>query len=278
VPDDLVRRLLSSGKEAALGGEIRRLTIFFSDIEGFTSHSEQVTPDVLVHELATYFEILSRQLRQHSGTIDKFIGDGLLGFFNAPEKVVHHENLACRATLIGLQELALRQDAQSVPFRTRVGLHCGEVLVGNIGTPDRFAYTVLGDAVNVASRLESLNKVYGTQVLASGEIRECAGNDFEWRYLDRVAVVGRKGGLDICELMGLRNGVDEDRLHNRKLYEEALEHYFARSFCDAQRIFGQVAENCPSDKAAFLMFSRCDRMLSLELPPDWDGVFAYDFK
>ncbi len=278
VPDDLVRRLLSSGKEAVLGGEIRRLTIFFSDIEGFTSHSEQVPPDVLVHQLATYFEILSRRLRQCSGTIDKFIGDGLLGFFNAPEKLLHHENLACRATLIGLQELARRKDVQTIQFRTRVGLHCGEVLVGNIGTPDRFAYTVLGDAVNVASRLESLNKVYGTQVLASGEIRECAGNDFEWRYLDRVAVVGRKGGLDICELMGLRNGVDEDRLHNRKLYEEALEHYFARSFWDARRIFGEVADNCPGDKAALLMMTRCEHMLSVQLRPDWNGVYVYDFK
>ncbi|MGO9061915.1 MAG: adenylate/guanylate cyclase domain-containing protein [Candidatus Binataceae bacterium] len=278
VPDDLVRRLLSSGKEAVLGGEIRQLTIFFSDIEGFTSHSEQVPPDVLVHQLAIYFEILSRQLRQYSGTIDKFIGDGLLGFFNAPEKVLHHENLACRATLIGLQELALRKDAQTIQFRTRVGLHCGEVLVGNIGTPERFAYTVLGDAVNVASRLESLNKVYGTQVLASIDVREHAGNDFEWRHLDRVSVAGRTGSLDIYELMGLRNDVDQDRLHNRQLYEEALELYFARSFWDARRIFGQVAQYCPGDKAALLMMKRCEHMLSLQVRPDWNGVYVYNFK
>jgi len=278
VPDDLVRRLLSSGKEAVLGGEIRRLTIFFSDIEGFTSHSEHVAPDVLVEQLATYFEILSGRLRQHSGTIDKFIGDGLLCFFNAPEQVPYHENLACRATLIGLQELALRHHGQTVPFRTRVGLHCGDVLVGNIGTPERFAYTVLGDAVNVASRLESLNKVYGTQVLVSGDVWEQAGNDFEWRHLDRVSVVGRKGSLDIYELMGLRNSIDRDRLHNRELYEEALAHYFARSFWEAQRIFGQVAQNCPGDKAARLMMTRCDHMLSLKLRPDWDGVFAHNTK
>lgn len=279
VPDDLVRQLLSSGKEAVLGGEIRRLTVFFSDIEGFAAHSEQVTPKALVHELGGYFEILSRRLRQHSGTIDKFIGDGLLCFFNAPEIVAHHENLACRATLIGLQELAMRQQAgQMVAFRTRVGLHCGDVLVGNIGTPERFAYTVLGDVVNVASRLENLNKVYGTQVLASRDVRENAGSDFEWRYLDRVSVAGRKGSLDIYELMGLKDGVDEDRLRSRKLYEEALEHYFARSFWDARRIFGQVAENFPNDKASLLMMTRCDHMVSMELPSDWDGVFVHNFK
>ncbi len=279
VPDDLVRQLLSSGKEAVLGGEIRPLTIFFSDIEGFTSHSEKVAPNILVHDLGKYFEILSRCLRQHSGTIDKFIGDGLLCFFNAPEEVPHHENVACQATLVGLRELALRQqDGQMISFRTRVGLHCGDVLVGNIGTPERFAYTVLGDVVNVASRLESLNKVYGTQVLASSDVWEHAANDFEWRHLDRVAVAGRTGSLDIYELMGLRNDVDRDRLNNRKLYEEALELYFARYFWDARRIFRQVAENCPGDKAATLMMTRCERMLSLELGPDWDGVFVHNLK
>jgi adenylate cyclase len=277
VPDDLVRRLLSSGKEAALGGEIRRLTIFFSDIEGFTSHSEQLAPDILVEQLGTYFEILSGQLRQHSGTIDKFIGDGLLCFFSAPEMVAQHENLACRATLIGLQELARMQHRGTVPFRTRVGLHCGEVLVGNIGTPERFAYTVLGDVVNVASRLESLNKVYGTQVLASADIREHAGNDFEWRHLDRVAVAGRKGSLDIYELMGLRNSIEKERLDNRKLYEDALVHYFARSFWEARQIFAQVVDNCPDEKAALLMMTRCDQLLSLDLR-DWDGVFAHTTK
>ncbi len=279
VPDDLVRQLLSSGKEAVLGGEIRRLTVFFSDIEGFSGHSEQVMPNVLVQELAKYFEVLSRRLRQHSGTIDKYIGDGLLGFFNAPQKVPHHENLACRATLIGLQELALEQkEGRMVPFRTRVGLHCGDVLVGNIGTPERFAYTVLGDVVNVASRLENLNKIYGTGILASGDIREHAGDDFEWRHLDRVAVAGRKGSMDIHELIGLKEGVDEDRLHRRKLYEEALGLYLARSFWDARRLFGQVAELCPTDKAALLMMVRCDHMLAQEPDADWDGVFVHLLK
>jgi adenylate cyclase len=279
VPDDLVRRLLSSGREAVLGGEIRRLTIFFSDIEGFTTLSEKVSPDVLVHDLARYFEILSRRLRQHSGTIDKFIGDGLLCFFNAPEEVPNHENLACRGTLLALEELALLQrDPRTAAFRTRVGLHRGDVLVGNIGTPERFAYTVLGDVVNVTSRLESLNKVYGTQVLASMDVREHAANDFEWRHLDRVSVAGRSGSLDIYELMGLKNGVDKDLLENRNLYEEALELYFARSFWDALRIFARIADHCPGDKAASLMKARCDHMLSLELRVDWDGVFAYDLK
>jgi adenylate cyclase len=277
VPDDLVRRLLSSGKDAMLGGEIRRLTVFFSDIEGFTSLSEKIAPDVLVHELGDYFEVLSRQLRRHSGTIDKFIGDGLLGFFNAPENVPDHQNLACRATLLALDELSSRSDG-GVPFRTRVGLHCGEVLVGNIGTPDRFAYTVLGDVVNVTSRLESLNKVYGTQILASSEVREEAGGDFEWRHLDRVAVAGRKGGMDIYELLGLKGQVEEARILERDLYEEALARYFARRFLEAKGLFSRVAQSQAADKAATVMMTRCDHFLSIELPEDWNGVFAYEFK
>ncbi len=278
VPDDLVRQLLSSGKEAVLGGEVRRLTVFFFDIEGFSTHSEQVAPNVLVRELGDYFEVLSRRIRQHSGTIDKFIGDGMLGFFNAPQKVPNHENLACRATLIGLQELEMKQQQGRIPFRTRVGLHSGDVLVGNIGTPERFAYTVLGDVVNVASRLENLNKVYGTQILASGEVWAHDGNDFEWRHLDRVSVAGRKGSMDIYELMGLKDGLDEDRLFHRKLYEEALGHYFAQSFFDARSIFAQITERAPGDKAALLMMTRCDHMISKELPSDWDGVFVYNIK
>ena len=279
VPDDLVRQLLSSGEEAVLGGKIRRLTVFFSDIEGFASHSETVTPDVLVHELANYFEILSRRLRQHSGTIDKFIGDGLLAFFNAPEEVPHHENLACRATLIGLQELALQQqERKAAAFRTRVGLHSGDVLVGNIGTAERFAYTVLGDVVNVASRLESLNKVYGSQILASGDVKNHSGDDFEWRHLDRVSVAGRKGSMDIFELLGLRGGLEEAPLHHRNLYEDALGLYLNKSFWDARRIFTQLTQTRPDDKAAQLMAIRCEHILNIELPEAWDGVFVYNLK
>jgi adenylate cyclase len=279
VPDDLVRQLLSSGKEASLGGEIRRLTLIFSDIEGFTSHSERVPPDVLLDELSRYFEVLERNLRKHSGTLDKFMGDGMLGFFNAPAEVPQHERKACLATLEALQELRERQrDHPLTAFYTRVGLHSGDVLVGNIGTPEKFAYTVLGDVVNVASRLENLNKVYGTQVIASEQVRENAGDDFEWRHLDRIAVAGRRGQTNIFELLGMVGAVPDDWLRRRDLYQQALNDYFARSFTKARSEFDDLLRLDPEDKAAQLMKLRCEHMLTVKLSDDWDGVFAYNVK
>jgi adenylate cyclase len=276
VPGDLVRQVLASGREAVPGGEIRRLTVFMSDIEGFTTYSETTTPDKLVHELAEYLEMVSSQLRRHDGEIDKFIGDGVLGFFNAPCEVPEHEQQACRATLAALRDLDTWQREQSgPPFRTRVGLHTGDVLVGNIGTAERLAYTVLGDVVNVASRLENLNKVYGTQVLASGEVRERAGAAFEWRHLDRAALAGRKGATEIYELLGVKGDVNEERLHRRDVYEQALEQYFARAFAEARRLFAGLVEEYPTDKAAALMAARCRELIAEVLPKTWDGVFAH---
>lgn len=279
VPDDLVRQILSTGKEAALGGENRTMTLFFSDIEGFTTYSEQVTPNVLVLELSEYFQILSSTLRSHSGTIGQFIGDGLLAFFNAPLLVTDHEKQSCRAALEALKAMeSARIKQDGAVFRTRVGLHCGEVLVGNMGTPDRLAYSVLGDAVNTASRLEGLNKFYGTQIIASEQLRAKTGDDFEWRHLDRVSVAGRKGAMEIYELLGVKGNAEPARLLDRDLYEQALGHYFGRSFDEAAKFFERVAHNRPDDKAANLMKERCERMMAIHPPLDWDGVYVYSEK
>ena len=279
VPRDLVRQVLASGREAVLGGEIRRLTVFFSDIEGFTTYSETIPPNELVHELAGYLEIVTGRLRKQAGTIDKFIGDGVLAFFNAPADVAQHEQAACRATLDALGDLdTWRRERKGPPFRTRVGLHAGEVLVGNIGTAERLAYTVLGDVVNVASRLETLNKVYGTQVLASGEVRDPAGAEFEWRHLDRASLAGRTGATEIYELLGVTGEVDGERLRRRDDYEKALDLYFARAFGEAQAIFATLTGDGQTDKAAALMAVRC-RELAAEPPPaGWDGVFVHTAK
>ncbi len=177
------------------------------------------------------------------------LGTDCSSFFNAPEMVPNHEELACRATLVALQELALRQDRQETWFRTRVGLHCGEVLVGNIAHPNASLTRSWETQSTWRAAWKVSTKVYGTQILASQDIPEHAGKDFE----SEASATGflspdARASLDIYELIGVKSQVDRDRLHNRQLYEEALAHYFARSFWDAERLFSQVAKNCASDK------------------------------
>ena len=211
VPADLVREMLAQGQEARLGGETRCLTIHFSDIESFTTLSEHLTPTDLVRHLAEYLDCMSETIRDQQGTIDKFIGDGIMAFWNAPNAVPDHAAQACRAALRAQERLAAlrpRWEAAGQPvFKARIGLHTGEVIVGNFGTEERFAYTAMGDPVNLASRLEGQNKAYGTYICASQAVRDAAGPDFEWRRLDRVAVVGRSEGTDMYELLGERGTV-----------------------------------------------------------------------
>jgi hypothetical protein len=149
--------------------------------------------------------------RKFGGTLDKFVGDGIVAFFNAPAPVEQHAAVACEAALEvvhRLSDLEVARGATDRPiFRTRIGLHTGEVLVGNIGTQRRLSYSAIGDAVNLASRLEGLNKLYGTLILASDQTRNEAGDQFEWRYIDRVAVLGRSQSTDIFELLGERGTV-----------------------------------------------------------------------
>jgi adenylate cyclase len=132
--------------------------------------------------------------------------------------------------------------------------------------------------VNVASRLEALNKVYGTQVIASGEVHDHAGAEFEWRHLDRAAPAGRKGAMEIYELLGAKGEVDGERLRRRDLYEQALAEYFSRAFAEAKRLFAALTDENPADKASALMAARCQELASERLPTDWDGVFAHTTK
>jgi adenylate cyclase len=278
VPVDLVRDVIASGNEAHLGGETRELSIFFSDIAGFTSISEHVAPAALVTQLAEYLEAMTGAVRAEGGTIDKYIGDGIVAFFNAPRLLPAHAAASCRAALAAqtaLRALELRWAAAGQPaFPTRSGLNTGAVLVGNIGTPERFAYTAIGDAMNLAGRLESLNKTYGTALLASEAVRTAAGSGFEWRRLDRVAVVGRRQGTLVFELLGQVGRLSQDLLEARERYEAALEAYFAGRFAEAATGFADAAQLRPDDRAAGVMAGRA-RTLARDPPaPAWDGVFV----
>ncbi len=274
VPADLVRQLLAHGKEAELGVEVRRLSMFFSDIQNFTTIAEGMAPPRLIEATGRYLELMTGAITHHGGTVDKFIGDGVMAFFNAPEDLPDHQRQCCLSALEAqrlLAEVAAATPPGEPIFRTRIGLGVGDVLVGNIGTPERFNYTLLGDQVNLASRLEGLNKLYGTWIMGTETLKEEAGDGFEWRCLDRVAVKGRSQGTAVYELLGLRGAISAETAEFRALYESALEVYFAGEFERAEALFEQAKRFRPSDIGAGTMRDRC-YMLASNPPADWNGV------
>jgi adenylate cyclase len=279
VPTDIVRELVALGEEAKLGAQSRAITIFFSDIQGFTKMSEAMHPQQLVEALGAYFDAMSQVIHWQQGTLDKFIGDGVLAFFNAPAPLPDHAARACRAALACHAELARlrpRWEAKGWPaFRTRIGLHSAEVLVGNIGTPSRFAYTVIGDGVNLASGLESLNKVYGTGILASETTRDAAGAGFEWRRIDRVAVKGRARVGFVYELLGESAGIPADVLGARDCYESAMDAYARRAFAKAVEGLEKSMTLRPDDHAAKTMLVRARRLLHTPPTDEWDSVYTH---
>jgi len=273
VPTDLVRDLLSQGQEARLDGEERPLSLFFSDVAGFTASSEGMSPTALVDALGAYLDVLTKAVEREHGTIDKFIGDGVLAFFNAPREDVEHVRHACRAALgvqAALAEAAPAWQAAGLPdFTTRIGLHTAEVVVGNIGTPERFAYTVIGDGVNLAARLESLNKAYGTSILTSEEVRAAAGDGFLWRPIDRTSVVGRSAAGTVYELVGYADQVADDVRARVTAYTEAFEHYLGRRFTEAAAAFDALA---PKDPPSAILGARAAAYAVTPPPEDWAGV------
>ncbi len=282
VPSELVRKLIEQGQEAKLGGQVCELTIHFSDIAGFTGIAEDLDANTTVQELGDYLSLMTGAIREQHGTIDKFMGDGIMAFFNAPVPLPDHPRHACLAALNAQAALAadgIARQAQGRPvFTTRIGLAVGEVLVGNIGTEERMAYTVIGDTANLAARLESLNKYYGTHILASGALWTQAGEGFEWRRVDQAVVFGRRETTDLYELLGLKGKTPEALLHARDLYEQALSAYLSQAFSEAKVGFAAAAQARPGDKAAMQLAERSAAFAASPPPAGWNGVWSHTSK
>jgi len=278
VPIDVVRELLAQKQDAIRGGKLRELTLFFSDIANFTAISENLSPAQIVDELGDYFELIANIIEsEFGGTLDKSAGDGVVAFFGAPKETPNHAELACRAALKIQAELfdleVEHERGGRLVFPTRIGLHTGEVLVGNIGTPKRFAYSVIGDAANLTSRLEGLNKVYGTRILASSETRRMAGSMFQWRCIDRVSVFGRTQSTEIYELLGVTGAVQEAILEMRDQYESGLRYYFEQDFENAIRKFETILKLQCFDKASEVLLRRSQVLVGSPRKESWSGVF-----
>jgi adenylate cyclase len=278
IPADLVRTLLHEGVEPRPGGSIRTLTVMFADIAGFTGLSERLG-DQIIPLLSRYLDTVSREVSGHAGTIDKFIGDAVMAFWGAPAANSDHAVDACRAALAC--QRALRSagfvDDHGRPVKVRIGINSGGMLVGNIGSEFRLNYTVIGDAVNVASRLESANKEYGTEIIIGEETRRLAGDRIQVRELERLVVYGRAGGLAIYELLGVaESGAAPPPW--AALYESGLTAYRAQDFGRAIGLFQQVVAAKGSDRPAEIMLERCRELLQSPPGKDWEATAAMKVK
>ncbi|GMO43242.1 MAG: hypothetical protein Pg6C_04810 [Treponemataceae bacterium] len=282
VPADLVGKLIREEIRADLGGEKQELTIFFSDIANFTSITEKMEPEQLVPDLRTYFEVASRAILENHGTIDKYIGDSVMAFWGAPVRMDNHADLACRSALFirnNLYSLFQQWAIQGkYPFYTRMGIHTGEVVVGNLGYHERLNYTVIGDAVNVASRLEGLNKVYGTNIIVSEFTWNRCRDSLEFRLLDRVSVAGREGAFEIYELLALKDVMGNFFKQLYRYYETGLRYYFDRNWDEALKYFNAVLKRRPEDTPSKVMRERCLRFKQNPPPPEWNGIFIQQSK
>jgi adenylate cyclase len=282
IPTELFRTFLSSGQEAIFGGARRNVTVFFSDVINFTAIAEDQRPEQLADLLREYLNTICREIEATDGTVDKYIGDAVMAFWDSAMTELNHATAACTTALrcqSALDVLHERwMDAGNPPFRTRIGLHTGEVVVGNFGSDARLNYTIIGDAVNLSNRLEALNKVYGTEILISESTYQLAFADIVARPLDYVAVKGRRLPVLIYELLDLK--ADEAGSHGTiiALCAQGLECYRSGDWSGAIAHFEEVLRHRPGDCPALLLIERCRSYRETPPGPDWDGINRMEHK
>lgn len=290
VPKALVRRMVSSGITPTRGGKRRPVTLLFTDVADFTTLADGTDPEHLMIQLSDYFEGMSNKIHETGGTIDKYIGDAVMAFWNAPDADPDHAKHACLAAL-RCQQVSeqMYRDAETsgkLKFHTRLGLHSGEVVVGNVGSSDRMDYTAIGSAVNMASRLEGLNKNYGTSILVSAITASDAGNSFCFRPLDLALPKGALTPITVMELVGLCPGSDidpsleipDEKALFLKDWDIAWQHYMARRWEKARDAFNALSQRDPQDKAARVLTERCQQYYECPPPADWDGATHFTTK
>jgi class 3 adenylate cyclase/CHASE2 domain-containing sensor protein len=275
----VIDQMLHSNKLPALGGETRNVTVFFSDLAGFSSIAEQMTPTELVEFMNEYLSAMTDVIESQGGYVEKYIADSVVAVFGAPVDDADHARHAAQAALLCRARLDELNES-SAAFRGfkvahRMGLNSGEALVGNIGSRRRFNYSVMSDAVNVASRLEGANKYYGTAIIASETTVAATGGTFAWRELDATRVKGRNTPVKIYELLAEAGGETTEQREAASAYAQGLAHWRAREFEAAAASFSRVAEFDPPSA----LFLRRAREYAKQ-PPDtgWEAVSALESK
>jgi adenylate cyclase len=278
----IVQQMLDDPSRLKLGGEAYDVTVIFTDLEGFTSVAERMTPEALRERLSAYFKAMMAPLLAERATLDKFIGDAIMVYFGCPIPDPGHAAQACRAALAMQRDLAaLNQQwirAGAAPLRMRIGVNSGTAIAGNMGTDEIFNFTIIGDCVNLASRLEGVNKAYGTRILVGEDTWQRVAAQFEARELDWIRVKGKAHPVAIYELLAAAGALSGEARAVSDRFAAGLALYRARRWDEAAREFGAALTLAPEDGPSRTFADRCAHYAVT--PPDepWDGVHVMTTK
>ncbi len=283
VSADVVDILIQKPSLVKLGGEERTLTVLFSDLAGFTTYSEKHTPSEMIKILSEYFTDMTDQVFKHQGLLKEYVGDELMAIFGAPMAQPDHARKACDAALDMRDRLRLLREEWSKmgrpPLSARTGVNSGPMLVGNMGSAHRFSYGVLGDHVNLASRLEGLNKAYGTEILIGENTASLLEGSFVLREVDWVRVKGREQPLSVYELVARKvDALPKEQMEALDHYSEGLEAYRSQRWQAALEQFENVLSLLPKDEPSRVLAERCRVYMVSPPGKDWDGVFQQTTK
>lgn len=270
----VIDQLLSNPERLKLGGERKEMTMFFSDLQGFTRISERLAPEELTHLLNEYLSAMTNIILEEEGTVDKYEGDAIIAFWNAPLDIANHAEKAVRAALRCQEQLQAMRPGLHARYGTnlvmRIGINTGHAIAGNMGSSIRFDYTVLGDAVNLAARLEGANKFFGTCTMIAKTTFSQLGSGFHCRELGRIRVMGRREPVTVFEPLSFAGSPEMDSA----AFNSGLRAFYAGEFAEAQAQFERLAEADP----ASARYARLCRQMLAQPPNQWDGVISLDAK
>jgi len=282
VSEDIAREILENNKEISLSGERKRITTCFSDIAGFTTLSESMPPEKLLEFLSIYLRHMSDIIFAQRGFINKYEGDAIMALWGVFSDEVSQTQLACMAALHQVKRLKeLNVDFErdfGFTLQIRMGINVGDAIIGNIGSlGKKIEFTAIGDSINTASRLEGINKVYGTTICVSESVYKEMHHLFFFRKLDTLYLKGKNESTEIYELIDLKEKVAEQKQHIYREYEKALDLYAQGSIAEALPLFANLG-SLFNDRPSLTLEKRCGHLQQAGLPPQWKGIWEMDEK
>jgi adenylate cyclase len=276
---DVINELLTNPDKLKLGGEKKYITAMFTDVKGFSTISEQLDPADLVKLLNEYLSAMSDIILEMKGTIDKYEGDAIISFFGAPLELPDHAVRACKAAIqmkkteTELNKKFLENGMAPNPLLTRIGINTGDMVVGNMGTARKMDYTIMGNSVNLAARLEGVNKQYGTWILTSEYTMQNTDSDLTVRKLDRVRVVGIQTPVRLFEVIEEKSQTSPELKEAVAIFHAGLDLFEEKNWKKAEARFEEVLKILPEDGPASTFLKRCQQYIVNPPPENWDGVF-----